>query len=121
MPKSKVIMIGLVAFVVLAAAISVYAASGASFGPPVQVTPDPGKGYEPSGVTDRYGNIFATAHKENYQLILGPDPNSPTYTRSMSWAWTSTNGGKTFSAAASNATAPPKSARRIFTARLLTG
>jgi hypothetical protein len=67
-----------------------------AFGPPVKVTPDLGFGYEPSLVVDRYGNIFATAHKENWQLVLGPDANSPTYTRSMSWAWTSVDGGKTF-------------------------
>jgi hypothetical protein len=71
-------------------------AGGAAFGPPVKVTPDLGYGYEPSLVVDRYGNIFATAHKENWQLVLGPDANSPTFTRSMSWAWTSVDGGKTF-------------------------
>jgi hypothetical protein len=81
----------------LFAAISlVFAGNGAVFGGPVEVTPDPGKGYEPSMVVDKFGNIFATAHKENWQLILGPDPNSPTQTRSMSWAWTSVDGGKTF-------------------------
>jgi hypothetical protein len=69
---------------------------GVAFGPPVQVTGDPAKGYEPSLVVDKFGNIFATAHKENYQLAVGPDYNSPTYTRSMSYAWTSTDGGKTF-------------------------
>jgi len=71
-------------------------AGGATFGTPVKVTPDLGFGYEPSLVVDHYGNIFATAHKENWQLVLGPDANSPTYTRSMSWAWTSVDGGKTF-------------------------
>src|SRR5207253_6279569 len=71
-------------------------AAGAAFGSPVKVTPDLGFGYEPSLVVDHYGNIFATAHKENWQLVLGPDANSPTYTRSMSWAWTSVDGGKTF-------------------------
>jgi len=58
--------------------------TGIAFGPPVQVTPYPGKGYEPAVYVDQFGNIFATAHKENWQLVLGPDPNSPTYTRSMS-------------------------------------
>ena len=67
-----------------------------AFGPPVQVTPYPGKGYEPAVYVDQFGNIFATAHKENWQLVLGPDPNSPTYTRSMSWDWVSTDGGVTF-------------------------
>lgn len=71
-------------------------ATTGAFNPPVKVTPDLGFGYEPAVVVDGYGNIFATAHKENWQLVLGPDPNSPTYTRSMSWAWTSVDGGKTF-------------------------
>jgi hypothetical protein len=71
-------------------------AATTSFEPPVKVTPDLGFGYEPATVVDRYGNIFVTAHKENWQLVLGPDANSPTYTRSMSWAWTSVDGGKTF-------------------------
>ena len=92
----RVITILAAAVLLLSTAIPGEAASGASFGSPVQVTPDPGKGYEPSMVVDKFGNIFATAHKENWQLILGPDPNSPTYTRSMSWAWTSVDGGKTF-------------------------
>jgi len=67
-----------------------------SFKPPVQVTPYPGKGYEPGIVVDRFGNIFATAHKENWQLVAAPDTNSPTYTRSMSWDWVSVDGGLTF-------------------------
>src|SRR5438067_11035666 len=72
------------------------AAASTLFNTPVIVTPYPGKGYEPGLVVDQYGNIFATAHKENWQLVLGPDPNSPTYTRSMSWDWVSTDGGVTF-------------------------
>src|SRR5205823_8445627 len=73
-------------------------AAGAStqFGAPVKVTPTGGHGYEPAVYTDHYGDIFATAHKENWQLALAPDPNSPTFTRSMSWAWASSDGGRTF-------------------------
>jgi BNR/Asp-box repeat len=73
-------------------------ATGATtqFGPPVKVTPPGGHGYEPAVYTDHYGNIFATAHKENWQLALAPDLNSPTFTRSMSWAWASSDGGQTF-------------------------
>ncbi len=67
-----------------------------TFGPVAKVTPTGGFGYEPSFVADHFGNIFATAHKENWQLVLAPDLNSPTYTRSMSWAWNSTDGGKTW-------------------------
>jgi len=44
-------------------------------------------GYEPAVYVDNYGNVFATAHKENWQLAIAPDLNSPTFTRSMSWAW----------------------------------
>jgi hypothetical protein len=68
----------------------------AAFGPPVKVTPDLGFGYEPGVVVDPYGNVFATAHKENWQLLAAPDPDSPTYTRSMSWDWVSVDGGQTF-------------------------
>src|SRR5436190_4410786 len=93
------VTIGFVAILLVAPSLAGRTAAvggGASFGQPVQVTPDLGYGYEPSLVVDPYGNIFATAHKENWQLVLGPDPNSPTFTRSMSWAWTSVDGGKTF-------------------------
>ena len=66
----------------------------ARFGAPVRVTPPLGYGYEPTVVIDRFGNIFSTAHKENWQLVLAPDLNSPLYTRSMSWAWVSTDDGQ---------------------------
>src|SRR3954470_15847331 len=83
----------------IAAAIVLTPAVGAgtnAFGPPVKVTPAGGHGYEPAVYTDHYGNIFATAHKENWQLALAPDLNSPTFTRSMSWAWASSDGGRSF-------------------------
>jgi hypothetical protein len=60
------------------------------------VTPRNGYGYEPNFIVDRYGNAFATAHKENWQLALAPDENSPTASRSMSWAWLSSDKGKTW-------------------------
>jgi hypothetical protein len=92
--------LGVVVLTALALLIVVVSGAGGAtstgFNAPVKVTPDLGFGYEPSLVVDPYGNIFATAHKENWQLVLGPDLNSPTYTRSMSWAWTSVDGGKTF-------------------------
>ncbi len=81
-----------------AAAIVVLFATGTApgavtaFGPPVKVTPSLGFGYEPAVYTDHYGNVYVTAHKENWQLAIAPDVNSPTYTRSMSWAWYSTDG-----------------------------
>jgi hypothetical protein len=71
-------------------------AAGKRWGAPVKVTPPNGFGYEPSFIVDRYGNAFATAHKENWQLALAPDANSPTFTRSMSWAWLSTDNGQTW-------------------------
>jgi hypothetical protein len=70
--------------------------AGKTWGTPAKVTPTNGYGYEPSFVVDTYGNAFATAHKENWQLALAPDANSPTFTRSMSWAWLSTDSGKTW-------------------------
>jgi hypothetical protein len=74
-----------------------FASAGATaFGPPVKVTPPGGHGYEPAAYTDHYGNIFATAHKENWQLAISPDLNSPTFTRSMSWAWASSDEGQSF-------------------------
>ena len=68
----------------------------ARFKPPVEVTPDLGYGYEPAAVVDDFGNIFATAHKENWQLLVAPDPDSPTFTRSMSWDWVSVDDGRTW-------------------------
>jgi len=67
-----------------------------TFGAPVKVTPTAGMGYKPSFVADGFGNIFATAHKENWQLVLAPDINSPTYTRSMSWDWISADAGRSW-------------------------
>jgi hypothetical protein len=71
-------------------------AAGKQWATPVKVTPPNGYGYEPSFIVDVYGNAFATAHKENWQLALAPDADSPTYTRSMSWAWLSSDGGRTW-------------------------
>ena len=90
-----------IAVLILAAATVIgatgaLAGGGVSFNPPVKVTPDLGFGYEPATVVDGYGNIFATAHKENWQLAAAPDANSPTASRSMSWVWTSVDGGKSF-------------------------
>jgi hypothetical protein len=72
------------------------AGAGTMFGAPVRVTPAGGHGYEPAVYTDHFGNIYATAHKENWQLALAPDLNSPTFTRSMSWAWASSDYGRSF-------------------------
>jgi hypothetical protein len=75
---------------------STAAPAGARFGAPVKVTPDLGYGYEPTVVADRYGNLFATAHKENWQLAVGPDGRATAQNRSMSWAWWSRDNGKTW-------------------------
>jgi len=69
---------------------------GVRFGAPVKVTPANGYGYEPTVVGDRYGNLYATAHKENWQLVVGPDARSQKQVRSMSWAWWSSDNGKTW-------------------------
>src|SRR5256886_4460758 len=88
--------VALAAAAALALAPGLAAAGATQFGAPVKVTPPGGHGYEPAVYTDHYGDIFATAHKENWQLALAPDANSPTFTRSMSWAWASSDGGQTF-------------------------
>src|SRR5437868_634448 len=87
---------GLAAVAAAFAAAPGSSGAGSPFGAPVKVTPAGGHGYEPAVYTDHYGNIYATAHKENSQLAVSPDPNSPTWTRSMSWAWASSDGGKSF-------------------------
>ena len=75
---------------------SLVLAQTTQFGPVVKVTPTGGFGYEPSFVADHNGNLFGTAHKENWQLVLAPDLNSPTFSRSMSWDWMSSDGGATW-------------------------
>jgi hypothetical protein len=72
---------------------STAARRAARFAPPVKVTPDLGGGYEPAVYGDRFGNLFATAHKLVQQLVIAPDSRAPTGTRSMSWAWMSSDGG----------------------------
>jgi hypothetical protein len=61
---------------------------------PVKVTPTNGYGYEPTLLVDKYGNAFATAHKENATLGLALDPNSPDGVRSQSWMWWSVDKGQ---------------------------
>lgn len=69
---------------------------GVKFAAPVKVTPDGGYGYEPTVIADKFGNLYATAHKENWQLVVGPDERSTAGARSMSWAWWSRDNGKTW-------------------------
>jgi hypothetical protein len=71
-------------------------AAGKKWGSPVKVTPANGYGYEPSFIVDKYGNAFATAHKENATLAISPDPNSFDGVRSMSWLWLSITNGQTW-------------------------
>src|SRR5690349_3271756 len=61
------------------------APSGPKFGAPVKITPTAAGGYEPGVISDKFGNLYATAHKENAELVLSPDSRSSTLTRSMSW------------------------------------
>ena len=70
--------------------------TAAKFGKPVKVTPDGGFGYEPTVISDRYGNLYATAHKENWQLAMSPDSRATQQVRNMSWAWWSSDLGKTW-------------------------
>jgi hypothetical protein len=72
------------------------ASSGPAFNKPVKVTPDLAGGYEPGIYADKFGNLYATAHKENAELALSPDSRSMTQTRSMSWAWYSDDHGKSW-------------------------
>ena len=70
--------------------------AGKKWSAPVRVTPENGHGYEPTLLVDKYGNAFATAHKENIELAISPDPNSPDGLRSMSWMWWSVDKGQTW-------------------------
>src|SRR5438132_14435435 len=88
----------LVAVVTVFAVAPVSSGAGGGFWPALKVTPAGGHGYEPAVYTDHFGNIYATAHKENWQLALAADPNSPTWTRRLSWAWGSSDGRRTLAA-----------------------
>jgi len=72
------------------------APKGPAFGAPVKITPTAAGGYEPGVISDRFGNLYATAHKENAELVLSPDTRSSTLTRSMSWTWYSADHGKSW-------------------------
>jgi hypothetical protein len=87
---------GALALTVLALPSAASSAAPTRFAGPVKVTPANGGGYEPTIVTDRFGNLYATAHKENAELALSPDGRSATQTRSQSWAWLSTDKGKSW-------------------------
>ncbi len=71
-------------------------AAATAFGAPVQVTPPNGGGYEPTVIADRFGNLYATAHKENAELVVAPDTRNPGLLRSQSWAWYSADRGATW-------------------------
>ena len=99
MRKLAVVAAGAVALASFAAVLPSNAATkakGVRFGTPVKVTPDNGYGYEPTIVSDRYGNLYSTAHKENWQLAIAPDERSTQQFRNMSWAWWSSDFGKTW-------------------------
>jgi hypothetical protein len=73
----RTLAVSIAAMSVLAAAAQGRAAAprspAARFAAPVKVTPDLGGGYEPNLAVDRFGNVFASAHKENFQLVVAPD------------------------------------------------
>ena len=62
--RTSVLQLVLAILVLTAAQLCL--AQSTTFGAPVKVTPTGGFGYEPSFVADRFGNLFATAHKENW-------------------------------------------------------
>jgi hypothetical protein len=82
--------------VAVALAATAGASTAAPFRPPVLLTPTGAGGYEPAVISDRYGNLFATAHKENWQNAVAPDTGSPTLSRAMSWTWMSSDGGRSW-------------------------
>lgn len=91
----------LVAAVAALAAVSVAlpssaAPKGPAFGAPVKITPPNAGGYEPAVFTDKFGNLFATAHKENAELVVSPDDRDPSQVRSQSWTWFSDTNGATW-------------------------
>lgn len=99
MPRSR--RIGAAAAVAAALGVTALAspghAGGIAFTAPQRLTIDTeAGGYEPGVIVDKFGTIFATAHKENTTLALSPDSRAPGKVRSMSWLWYSTDRGKTF-------------------------
>lgn len=60
-------MLALAVGVVAVSNLSIGAAA-ARFGAAVKVMPNLGYGYEPAVVVESAGNIYVTAHKENWQL-----------------------------------------------------
>src|SRR5687767_11406106 len=71
------------------------AAGGADlqFGPPTRVSQEMSEAWEPSMLIDRHGNIYMHARRATSNLVIGPDENSATRTRSMSWLWASSDAG----------------------------
>jgi DNA-binding beta-propeller fold protein YncE len=89
------LVVGVTSLVVVAPASG--GAKGLTFTKPLKLTVDPeAGGYEPGVVVDRFGNVYVTAHKANHTLLVSPDQRSATRIRSMSWLWTSPDGGRTF-------------------------
>ncbi len=65
------------------------------FGTPVLLTPAAG-GYEPAVARGPGALILVTAHKENSTLVVAPDAADPALSRTASWAWSSRDGGRTY-------------------------
>ncbi|MCA1834139.1 MAG: hypothetical protein ABR548_15370 [Actinomycetota bacterium] len=66
------------------------------FGPPTMISSETSEAWEPSLLTDAFGNIFITARRGTTDLALAVDERSPTLSRSASWLWMSNDDGKTF-------------------------
>ncbi len=84
------------ALVALLVAPPVDSAPSLRFSKPLKITPDTFGGYEPGIAIDHFGNIYVTAHKDDYAAALSPDPDGSAPARSASWLWTSSDGGRTF-------------------------
>ena len=96
MRKPLLVLACTAAVVALVAPGSYGATPGPSFAAPVLLTTDKYTGgYEPSVTVDRFNNIYASAHKQNHNLVLSPDSRATVPVRSQSWLWTSKD-GKTF-------------------------
>lgn len=86
----------LVAGLLLPGAVRAAAKPPLRFGAPVLVSPELSEAWEPTLVIDRFGNLFVAARRSTTGLVVAPDERSPTLSRSMSWIWMSSDGGKTF-------------------------
>jgi hypothetical protein len=95
-PIGRVVLVAVTLVVLMEGMVSASATAATTaprFGTPVRLpTFQSCGGYEPGVTTDKFGNIFVTAHKQNHCLAAALDPSSPAGVRAQSWRWTSTDG-----------------------------